>query len=151
VINDDRLTLGDAGKMKLDMDPFPINMVELMVKKVLVRMDQEEMTKGKNVVISDELWNRMIKRHNPEIGMWKENVLQKPPKSVKPMSAMLIEKYQRQLEENWRYRVTRGIKQDSFFKAQNRLDRWGPQCTGEPQRKMVQQSIDRELKIGQNP
>jgi hypothetical protein len=95
VINDDRLTLGDAGKMKLDMDPFPIDMVELMVKKVLVRMDQDEMTKGKNMVISDEQWNRMIKRHNLEIGMWKENVLQKPPKSVKPMSAMLIEKYQR--------------------------------------------------------
>jgi hypothetical protein len=38
-------------------------------------MDQAETTKGKNVVVFDELRNRMIKPHNPEIGMWKENVL----------------------------------------------------------------------------
>jgi hypothetical protein len=55
--------------MKLDMDPFPIGMVELMDKKVLVCMDQAEMTKGKNVVISDELHNWMIKPHNSEIGV----------------------------------------------------------------------------------
>jgi hypothetical protein len=59
VINDGRLTLVDGGKMKLDMDPFPIGMVELMDKKVLVHMDQAEMTKGKNVVVSDELHNRL--------------------------------------------------------------------------------------------
>jgi hypothetical protein len=40
--------------MKLDIDPFPIGMVELMDKKVLVRTQQAEMTKGKNVVVSDE-------------------------------------------------------------------------------------------------
>jgi hypothetical protein len=51
VINDGRLTLGDGGKMKLDTDPLPISMVELMDKKVLVRTDQAEMTKGKNVVV----------------------------------------------------------------------------------------------------
>jgi hypothetical protein len=61
--------------MKLNIDPFPIDMVELMNKKVLVRTDQAEMTKGKNVVVSDELRNRMIKPHNSDIGMWKENVL----------------------------------------------------------------------------
>jgi hypothetical protein len=61
--------------MKLDMDPFPIGMVELMNRKVLVCTDQAKMTKGKNVVISDELHNRMMKPHNLEIGMWKENVL----------------------------------------------------------------------------
>jgi hypothetical protein len=38
--------------------------------------------------------------------MWKENVLRKTAKRVKPTWAMLIEKYQRQLEEGWRYRVT---------------------------------------------
>jgi hypothetical protein len=43
------------------------------------------------VVISDELRNRMIKPHNSEIGVWKENVLWKPAKRVKPTSAMLIE------------------------------------------------------------
>jgi hypothetical protein len=74
-------------------------MVELMEKKVLVRTDQAETTKGKNVVVFDELCNQMIKPHNPEIGVWKENVLWKPAERIKLMSAMLIEKYQRQLEE----------------------------------------------------
>ncbi len=45
--------------MKLDTDPFPVGMVELMDKKVLVHTDQAEMTKGKNVVVSDELRNQM--------------------------------------------------------------------------------------------
>jgi hypothetical protein len=40
VINDGRLTLGDGGKMKLDTDPFPIGMVEIEHKKVLVHTDQ---------------------------------------------------------------------------------------------------------------
>jgi hypothetical protein len=69
------------------------------------------------MVVSDELHNRMIKPHNSEIGMWKENVLQKLAKRVKPTLAMLIEKYQRQLEEDRKYRVTRGIKRDKFFEA----------------------------------
>jgi hypothetical protein len=75
--------------MKPDTDPFPVGVVELMNKKVLVCTDQAEMTKGKNVVISDELRNRMIKTHNPEIGVWKENVPRKSTKRVKPTSAML--------------------------------------------------------------
>jgi hypothetical protein len=70
-------------------------MVELKHKKILVRTDQAEMTKGKNVVVFDNLRNRMIKPHNPEIGVWKENVQRKSAKRVKPTSAMLIEKYQR--------------------------------------------------------
>jgi hypothetical protein len=78
------------------------------------------MTKVKNMVISDNLCNRMTRPHNPEIGVWKENVQRKPTKRVEPTSAMLIEKYQRQLEEDQRYRVTRGIKRDIFFEAQNR-------------------------------
>jgi hypothetical protein len=58
-------------------------------------MDQSETTKGKNVVISDELRNQTIKPHNPEIGVWKENVMRKLAKRVKPTLAILIEKYQR--------------------------------------------------------
>jgi hypothetical protein len=68
-----------------------IGMVELMDKKLLVRTDQAETTKGKNMVISNELCNRKIKPHNPEIAVWKEKLA----KRVKPTSAMLIEKYQR--------------------------------------------------------
>jgi hypothetical protein len=48
------LTLGDGGKVKLGTDPFPVGMVELMDKKVLVCTDQAEMTKGKNVVVFDD-------------------------------------------------------------------------------------------------
>jgi hypothetical protein len=118
--------------MKLNIDPFPVGMVELMDKKILVRTDQAEMTKGKNVVVSDELHNWMIKPQNPEIGMRKENMLQKPAKRVNPTSAMLIEKYQRQLEEDRRYRVTREIKRDRFFEAWNRPDQRGPRCAWEP-------------------
>jgi hypothetical protein len=55
VINDGRLTLGDGGKMKLDTNPFPIGMVELEHKKILVHMDQDETTKGESIVISDDL------------------------------------------------------------------------------------------------
>jgi hypothetical protein len=68
-INNGRLTLGDGGKMKLDTDPFPVGMVKLMNKKVLLCTDQAETTKGKNVVVSNELCNRMIKPHNSEIGV----------------------------------------------------------------------------------
>jgi hypothetical protein len=80
--------------MNLNTDLFPVGMVELMDKKVLVCTDQAKMTKGRNVVISDELYNQMIKPHNSEISMWKENMLRKLVKRVKPMSAMLNEKYQ---------------------------------------------------------
>jgi hypothetical protein len=116
-INDGRLTLGDGGKMKLDTDLFPVGMVELKHRKILVRTDQAETTKGKNMVIFDDLRNRMIKPHNPKIGVWKENVQRKPTNRVKPMSAMLIEKNQRQLEKDQRYRVAQGIKRDRFFEA----------------------------------
>jgi hypothetical protein len=81
--------------MKPNMNPFPVSMVELEHKNILVCMDQAETTKGKNVAIFDDLCNRMIGCHNPEIGMWKENVQRKLAKRVKPMLATLIKKYQR--------------------------------------------------------
>jgi hypothetical protein len=93
VINDDQLTLGEGGKMKLNTNPFPVSMVEPENKKILVHMNQAKTTKGKNVVISDDLRNWMIRPHNPKIGVWKENVQRKLAKRVKPTSAMLIEKY----------------------------------------------------------
>jgi hypothetical protein len=91
--------------MKLNTGPFPVSMVEVEHKKILVHTDQAETTKGKSVVVSDDLCNCIIKPHNLEIGMWKESMQRKPAKRVKSMSAMLIEKYQRQLEEDRRYRV----------------------------------------------
>jgi hypothetical protein len=53
--------------MKLNIDPFPVGMVELKHKKILVRTDQAEMTKGKNVVISNDLRNQMIKPPNQRL------------------------------------------------------------------------------------
>jgi hypothetical protein len=150
VINNGRLTLGHGGKMKLDTDPFHIGMVDLMDKKGFVCTDQAEMSKGKNVVVSDELRNWMIKPHNPEIGMLKENMLWKPAKRVKPTSAMLIEKYLLQLEEDRWYRVTRGIKWDRFFEARNQLDQQEPRCIEESWKRWAQPSIDQAPKVRQN-
>jgi hypothetical protein len=81
--------------MKLNTDSFSIGMVKIKDKKILVHIDLIETTKGKNVVIFDDLHNRMIKLHNLEIGVWKENVQRKSAKRVKLTLAMLIEKYQR--------------------------------------------------------
>jgi hypothetical protein len=38
---------------------------------------------------------------------------------------------------------------DRFFEAQNRPDQWGPHRTGEPRRRTVQHSTDREPGISQ--
>jgi hypothetical protein len=51
--------------MKLDTNPFPVSMVELKHKKILMRTDQAKMTKGKNVVVSNDLRNgRRISRES---------------------------------------------------------------------------------------
>jgi hypothetical protein len=47
--------------MKLDADPFLVNMIKFEQKKVLMCTDQAETTKGKSVIILDELRNQMIK------------------------------------------------------------------------------------------
>jgi hypothetical protein len=67
------LTLGEGNMMRLDVDPFLVDMVEFGEKKILVKTDQADTTKGKNMAILDELRNRMIKPRSPEIGVWKEN------------------------------------------------------------------------------
>jgi hypothetical protein len=51
--------------MKLDTDPFPVGMVNLEEKKILVWSDQASTTKGNNVIVSDNLRNKMIKHHTP--------------------------------------------------------------------------------------
>jgi hypothetical protein len=62
---------------------------------------------------------------------------------------MLIENYQWQLEEDRRYLVSRGIKWNRFFKAQNRSDLQETRCGGEPQRRTTHHSTDREPGIRQ--
>jgi hypothetical protein len=61
--------------MKLDKDPFPMNMnmVELNGKNVLVRPSQVESTKGKDVIIGEEQPPRMIKPKSPKGGQWQKN------------------------------------------------------------------------------
>jgi hypothetical protein len=72
--NDDRLSLGDNRQTKLDVDPFPVDMINFEEKQVLVCMHQANTTKGKRVVVSDELRNRMLKPKSPEVRVWKKNV-----------------------------------------------------------------------------
>jgi hypothetical protein len=67
-LNDGWLTLGDGNTMKLDVDPSPVNVLELGQKKILVRLGQAATTKGKNVIVSDAFRSRMIKPRNPEEG-----------------------------------------------------------------------------------
>jgi hypothetical protein len=55
---------------KLNTDPFPISMVEIEHRKILVRTDQAEMTKGRNVVIFDDIRNRMDDQA-PQPGDWR--------------------------------------------------------------------------------
>jgi hypothetical protein len=62
---------------------------------------------------------------------------------------MLIEKHQRQLEENRRYRVAQGIKQDKFFEARNRSDLPGSRRAWEPRRRIMQHATDRAPGIRQ--
>jgi hypothetical protein len=57
---------------------------------------------------------------------------------------MLIERYQRQLEEDRSYRVTRGIKWDRFLKARNRPGWQEIQHGGDIQGRLVQHSTDRD-------
>jgi hypothetical protein len=49
--------------------------------------------KGKNMVVCDELRNKMMKPLNPGTEKWKENIRLKPACRIKLNSSMLIEKY----------------------------------------------------------
>jgi hypothetical protein len=99
-LNDGRLTLGDAHQMKLDTNPFPIDLINFEEKRILVRLDQAKSTKGKNVVVSDQLRTHMMKPKNPEARVWKENPPRKPRHEWKPTSSFLIEKYVRRQKES---------------------------------------------------
>jgi hypothetical protein len=94
VLNDGWLTLGDGNK--LDVDPFPMGMVNLEEKKILIHSGQANTTQGKNVIVSDELKHRMMVPHNPEVSVWKENTPRRYSCHVKPTYDMLIDKYIRQ-------------------------------------------------------
>jgi hypothetical protein len=99
-INNDHLTLGDNHWMKVNVDPFLVDMINFEEKKVLVHSDQASMTRGKNVVVSDELRAQMMKPRNPEVGMWKRNMPRKSRPRWEPTSSFLMEKYVRRQWES---------------------------------------------------
>jgi hypothetical protein len=74
------LKFAENPQINLDKDLFLTNMhmVELDVKKVLVRPSQAELTKGKGVVIGEEWPLRMIKPKSLKDGQWRKNEGSKP-------------------------------------------------------------------------
>jgi hypothetical protein len=82
-------------QIKLDKDPFPINMnmVELEGKKVLVRPSHAELTKGKEVVIGQEQPPRMIMPKSLKDGQWQKNEGGKPQRCPKATFDILLAKY----------------------------------------------------------
>jgi hypothetical protein len=81
--------------MKLDMNPFPMDMINFEEKKILVRTSQATTTRGKNVIISDEQRSRMLKPRWPEMDVWKANEYRKSQPERRPTSSFLAEKYVR--------------------------------------------------------
>jgi hypothetical protein len=81
--------------MKLDKDPFPVNvnMVELHRKKVMVWPSQAELTKGKEVIIGEEWPLRMIKPTSSKDGQWQKNERSKPQQCLKFTFDILMAKY----------------------------------------------------------
>jgi hypothetical protein len=81
--------------MKLDKDPFPMNMnmVELDEKKVLVQPSQAESTKGNDVIIGEERPPKMIKPKNPKGSQWQRNEGGKPQQRPKATFDVLMAKY----------------------------------------------------------
>jgi hypothetical protein len=100
VLNDGWLTLGNGHKMKLDVDPFlvNVNMINFEEKKILVRASQAGIIRGKNFITSDEPRRKMITPRHPELGVWKVNHRRWLGPIVKPTSEMLLEQYAR-----WRW------------------------------------------------
>jgi hypothetical protein len=79
---------------------------------------------GKNVVMSDELRNRMMKSHNLEIGVWKENTRRRAVHREKPMSIMLIDKHLMQQQERG-HRTLSAFKWERSPGYRHRPSRWG--------------------------
>jgi hypothetical protein len=82
-------------QMKLDKNPFPVNMnmVELKGKNVLVRPSQAETTKRKEVIIGEERSLRMIKPKSLKDGQWQKNEWGRPQCRPKATFDILMVKY----------------------------------------------------------
>ena len=51
---------------KIDNNPFPMHTVDLQNPKILIRPNQAESTKGKNVVIGDERPEKKLTSKTPQ-------------------------------------------------------------------------------------
>jgi hypothetical protein len=89
------LKFEESSQIKLDMDPFlmNMNMVKLEGKRVLVRPSQAETTKGKEVVRGEEQPPRMIKPKSLKAGQWQKNEGVKPHRCPKATFDILMAKY----------------------------------------------------------
>jgi hypothetical protein len=85
----------ESPQMKLDKNPFPVNMnmVELKGKNVLVRPSQAETTKRKEVIIGEERSLRMIKPKSLKDGQWQKNEWGRPQCRPKATFDILMVKY----------------------------------------------------------
>jgi hypothetical protein len=59
VINEGRLSLKE---MQVDKKPFPVSTIDLQNSKVLIRPEQAEAAKGKNVVIDENALSPPMRR-----------------------------------------------------------------------------------------
>jgi hypothetical protein len=68
-----QLTFTEGSKMIPDSDNFPTNVIDFENKKILIRSDQTESTRGKNIVVDNNAPPRMIKPKIPVVGVSKVN------------------------------------------------------------------------------
>jgi hypothetical protein len=81
--------------MKLELDPFLVDIINFEEKNVPVRTDQASTTRGKNVVVSDELKVRMMKPWNLRLTSGRRSRW-----TWKPTSSFSMEKYVRMRRES---------------------------------------------------
>jgi hypothetical protein len=89
-----RLIFTESPMTKVNINPFPIDAIDFENKKILIRSDQAESTKEKNVFIDDNAAPRMIKPKSPEIGVQKvDERKRKSAPMVMPTVKQLLDKY----------------------------------------------------------
>jgi hypothetical protein len=95
-----RLIFTESPTTKVDINPFPIDAIDFEKKKILIRSDQAESTKGKNVAIDDNAAPRMIKPKNTEVEAGKVKGKNNQVPKPKPTVSMLLKKYTSQKADN---------------------------------------------------
>jgi hypothetical protein len=84
----------EEGIVQVVQRPCSPNVIDFDNKKILIRSDHTESTKGKNVVIDINFAPRMIKLKNLELGVQKVNERKsKSAKKSKPIVKQLLDKY----------------------------------------------------------